>query len=61
MAATRGWILASDDRGRAFRRLVSEQIGSDRLIDTARLVDAARERGALSADAAREIQDLLGD
>jgi hypothetical protein len=34
-------------RSRAFRRLVRERIGSARFIDTARIVDAARGRGAL--------------
>jgi len=60
MAASRGWLLASDDRGRAFRRLVHERIGPDRLIDTARIADAAREQGVLSADDARHIQELAG-
>jgi predicted nucleic acid-binding protein len=58
MAATRGWLLASDDRGRAFRRLVGERIGSDRLIGTARIAEAAREQGALTADEAKQIQEL---
>lgn len=61
MAATRGWLLASDDRGRAFRRLVAEHIGSDRLIGTGRIADAARQQGALSAGEARRIQDLAGN
>jgi len=34
MAATRGWMLASADKGRAFRRLVRERIGEERLIET---------------------------
>jgi len=60
MAASRGWLLASDDRGRAFRRLVGERIGIDRLIDTARIADAAREQGVLSPDDARQIRELAG-
>ncbi len=56
MAATRGWMLASDDRGRAFRRLVRERIGDHRLIDTFGIVAAARVQGAISATEARRIE-----
>lgn len=38
MAATRGWYLASDDRGRAFRRLLREHLGDDRLLSTPALL-----------------------
>ncbi len=38
MAATRGWHLASDDRGRAFRRLLREHLGDDRLMSTPALL-----------------------
>jgi predicted nucleic acid-binding protein len=58
MAATRGWLLGSDDHGRAFRRLVGERIGTDRLIDTARIAGEARALGVLSADDARQIKEL---
>lgn len=61
MAATRGWLLASDDRGRAFRRLVHERIGPDRLIDTARIAEAAREKEGAFADDATHIPELAGD
>jgi len=60
MATTRGWMLASDDRGRAFHRLVRERIGCGRLIDTARITDEAHEQGRISAEEARQIQDLAG-
>jgi predicted nucleic acid-binding protein len=58
MAATRGWLLASDDHGPAFRRLVGDHIASDRLIDTARIAEMACEQGALSADEAKRIKQL---
>jgi predicted nucleic acid-binding protein len=58
MAAARGWLLGSDDRGRAFRRLVGERIGTGRLIDTARIAGEARALGVLSADDARQIKDF---
>jgi predicted nucleic acid-binding protein len=60
MAASRGWLLASDDRGRAFWRLVGDRIGIDRLIDTARIAEAACKQGVLSADDARQIRELAG-
>lgn len=54
MAASRGWLLASDDRGRAFRRLVQEKIGAERLMRTSAIVAMACEDGALShAEACR--------
>ena len=58
MAASRGWMVASDDRGRAFQRLVRERIGEERLIDTAAIADAAHEQGAISPDEARRIITL---
>ncbi len=33
IAQARGWSLASGDHGQAFRRIVQDQIGPDRLID----------------------------
>lgn len=58
VAASRGWMLASDDRGRAFRRLVGSRIGLDRLVDTGELTDTAREQGVISADEASRIREL---
>lgn len=58
MAATRGWMLASDDRGRAFRRLVRERIGDHRLIDTFGIVAAARAQGAIPDAEARRIEEV---
>jgi len=57
IATTRGWMLASDDRGRAFRRLVTERIDTGRLIDTIRVAEVAQERGVLSDEEARQIQE----
>lgn len=42
MAQARGWSIASDDRGRAFRRLVRERIGESRVIQTPDLIRLAR-------------------
>ncbi len=54
MAARRGWMMASDDQGRAFQRLVRERIGSEQLMGTAIIVTAAQEQGVIShADAQR--------
>ena len=55
MAASRGWMLASDDRGRAFRRLVGQQIGESHLIDTPEIVRIARLHGVVSAEEAARI------
>lgn len=55
MASCRGWMVASDDQGKAFRRLVRERIGEGRLIDTAAILRAAFERGELSPDEAQRI------
>jgi len=59
MAASRGWMLASDDRGRAFRRMARERIRDEDLIDTIEIVDMAREHGLLSADEAARIEGLV--
>jgi predicted nucleic acid-binding protein len=56
IAATRGWALASDDRGRAFRRLVRERIGEGRLIDTPEIVRIAHRDGVVSEDEADQIR-----
>lgn len=57
MAAHRGWMLASDDRGRAFRRLVRERIGNKRLVDTPRIAAEARAQGLLSVAGEQRILD----
>lgn len=59
MAATRGWMLASDDRGRAFRRLAREYVGQERLLDTPGIAAAARAEGVLSDADAQRIQDSV--
>lgn len=59
MAEQRGWMVASDDRGRAFLRLVRERIGEERLIDTAEIVRVAHQEKVISrVDADRIIQSL---
>lgn len=55
MAVTRGWLLASDDRGRAFRRLTRERLGRTGLMDTGSIVDAARKKGVISSRIAQQI------
>jgi len=59
MATTRGWMLASDDRGQAFRRLVRERLGSGRLIDTVHIADVARRQGAISDEETQRIREGL--
>ena len=53
MAATRGWILASDDRRRAFRRFVRERIGIDRIIGTPGILAEACAQGVVTDSEAR--------
>ena len=55
MSVRRDWMLASDDRGRAFRRIVRERLGTARLIDTSAIVKMALEGGVISADEAEQI------
>lgn len=55
IAEARGWMLASDDRGKAFRRLVRERIGEGRLIDTPGIIRIACREGALSEDEEHQI------
>ncbi len=59
MAATRGWILASDDRGRAFMRMVRKQIGVDRLIDTKTIPRLTNDIGLLSPELVAQIERFL--
>ncbi len=59
MSVHRGWMLASDDRGRAFRRLVRARIGEKNLMDTMTIVNLARKQGTLSAAEAERIQGLV--
>jgi hypothetical protein len=47
MAASRGWMMASDDHGRAFQRLARERIGIEQIMDTAFIVNAAQEQGVI--------------
>lgn len=58
MATTYGWTVASDDQGRAFRRLVGEQIGVNRLLDTSGIVQLARRQGLLPAEEADRIVEI---
>lgn len=45
MAKSRDWRLASDDRGRAFRRCVREYFDETKLMDTDALLALARQSG----------------
>ncbi len=58
IAAYRGWMLVSDDRGRAFRRLVRERIGEERLVGTPEIVRVARTAGVLSQKDADHILEV---
>ena len=59
MATTRGWMLASDDRGRAFRRLATERIGNNRLLDTPGIAAMARAQGILSDAEEQQIRNRV--
>jgi len=61
-AATRGWMLASDDRGRAFRRLMRERIGSARSFETADLLRIAQrsEESARCGERGGGKRDVVG-
>jgi predicted nucleic acid-binding protein len=58
MATTYGWIVASDDHGRAFRRLARAHIGLNRVLDIPGIVHLARQQGLLSAEEADRIVEI---
>jgi predicted nucleic acid-binding protein len=58
IAVTRGWTLASDDRGRAFRRLLRERIGEGGVIDTPEIARIAQSHGLISAEEADRIRAI---
>ena len=58
IADHRGWMLLSDDRGRAFCRLVRERIGEERLVGTPEIVHVARTAGVLSEEEADHILEV---
>lgn len=58
LATSRGWLLASDERGR-FRRLATDRIGSERLMTTLDALDQAIRIGALTGRDARVIAEDL--
>lgn len=60
MAACRGWMMASDDRGRAFLRLAQREISECRLIGTSDIVRIGLRQGALSAEDADRIREMAG-
>lgn len=59
MAATREWMVTSDDRGRAFRRIVQERIGKNRLCDTPWIVNEARAKGVVSDEESQRILESM--
>lgn len=60
VAFQRGWIVASDERGR-FRRLAVERIGADRLLTTPMALSMAVEAGLLHTREARQLAEALRD
>jgi predicted nucleic acid-binding protein len=60
LAQTRGWLLASDERGR-FRRLATDRIGAGRLMSTRDALARAVATGVLSGPEARAIAEDLRD
>lgn len=60
LAQSRGWLLASDERGR-FRRLATERDGAGRLMTTREVLDRLVALGTLSGAEARAIVKDLRD
>jgi predicted nucleic acid-binding protein len=60
LAESRGWVLASDERGR-FRRLASERIGEGRLMTTRDALEQAVAVGSLDGSDARALAEDLRD
>ena len=60
LAQSRGWLLASDERGR-FRRQATERIGVDRLMTTRDALARAVVLGTISGSEARAIAEDLRD
>lgn len=60
LAESRGWVLASDERGR-FRRLATERIGEGRLVTTRDALEQAVAVGSLDGSEARALAEDLRD
>jgi predicted nucleic acid-binding protein len=60
LAESRGWVLASDERGR-FRRLATERIGDGRLMTTRDALEQAVAVGSLEGPEARALAEDLRD
>ena len=60
LAQSRGWLVASDERGR-FRRLATERVGADHLMTTGAALGHAVAIGALLGSEARAIAEDLRD
>jgi predicted nucleic acid-binding protein len=60
LAESRGWVLASDERGR-FRRLATERIGEGRLMTTREALEHAVTVGLLEGSEARALAEDLRD
>lgn len=59
LASAHGWLIASDERHRAFRRALDELLGRERLLNTPGLLLLSIQRGLLSIEDADTIKALL--
>lgn len=58
VAATRGWVMAADEKGR-LRREVSERLGETALVNTPGILLSAIQEGILTADEAEALRAVL--
>jgi predicted nucleic acid-binding protein len=58
VAATRGWALAADEKGR-FRREAYERLGEAALVNTPGILVAVIQAGILTVDEAEGLRDVL--
>jgi predicted nucleic acid-binding protein len=58
IAATRGWVIAADEKGR-LRREVYERLGEAALVNTPGILVAAIQAGILTADGAETLRAEL--
>ena len=58
VAATRGWVMAADEKGR-LRREVYERLGEASLVNTPGILVSAIQEGILTADGAETLRAVL--
>jgi len=58
VAATRGWVMAADEKGR-FRREAVERLGEAALVNTPGILVSAIQEGILTAEGAEALRAVL--